>query len=24
MIERMQRRERGVPVDLDELLRPRG
>ena len=24
MIERMQRRERGVPVDLDELRRPRG
>jgi hypothetical protein len=23
-IERMQRRERGVPVDLDELRRPRG
>ena len=24
MIQRMQRRERGVPVDLDELRRPRG
>ena len=24
MIERMQRRERGQPVDLDELRRPRG
>jgi hypothetical protein len=24
MIERMQRRERGRPVDLDELRRPRG
>jgi hypothetical protein len=24
MIERMQRREPGVPVDLDELRRPRG
>ena len=24
MIERMQRRERGLPVDLDELRRPRG
>jgi Family of unknown function (DUF6247) len=24
MIERMQRRERGVPADLDELRRPRG
>jgi uncharacterized protein DUF6247 len=24
MIERMQRRERGVPVDLDELRHPRG
>ena len=24
MIERMQRRERGMPVDLDELRRPRG
>jgi Family of unknown function (DUF6247) len=24
MIERMQRRERGVPVDLDKLRRPRG
>jgi hypothetical protein len=24
IIERMQRRERGVPVDLDELRRPRG
>jgi hypothetical protein len=24
MIERMQRRERGEPVDLDELRRPRG
>ena len=24
MIERMQRRERGVPVDLDQLRRPRG
>jgi Family of unknown function (DUF6247) len=24
MIERMQRRKRGVPVDLDELRRPRG
>jgi hypothetical protein len=24
MIGRMQRRERGVPVDLDELPRPRG
>ena len=23
MIERMQRRERGVPVDLNELRRPR-
>jgi hypothetical protein len=23
MIERMQRRERGVPVDLDQLRRPR-
>ena len=24
MIQRMQRRERGQPVDLDELRRPRG
>jgi hypothetical protein len=24
MIERMQHRERGLPVDLDELRRPRG
>jgi hypothetical protein len=24
MIERMQRRERGMPVDLNELRRPRG
>jgi hypothetical protein len=24
MIERMQRRERGLPVDLDELRRPHG
>ena len=24
MIQRMQRRERGLPVDLDELRRPRG
>ena len=24
VIQRMQRRERGVPVDLDELRRPRG
>jgi Family of unknown function (DUF6247) len=24
MIQRMQRRERGVPVDLDQLRRPRG
>jgi len=24
MIERMQRRERGLPVDLDQLRRPRG
>jgi hypothetical protein len=24
MVTRMQRRERGVPVDLDELRRPRG
>jgi Family of unknown function (DUF6247) len=24
MIQRMQHRERGVPVDLDELRRPRG
>jgi hypothetical protein len=24
MIRRMQRRERGLPVDLDELRRPRG
>jgi Family of unknown function (DUF6247) len=24
MIQRIQRRERGVPVDLDELRRPRG
>jgi Family of unknown function (DUF6247) len=24
MIQRMQRRERGRPVDLDELRRPRG
>jgi hypothetical protein len=24
MIQRMQRRERGVPVDLDKLRRPRG
>ena len=24
MVRRMQRRERGVPVDLDELRRPRG
>jgi hypothetical protein len=24
MIGRMQRRERGLPVDLDELRRPRG
>jgi hypothetical protein len=23
MLERIQRRERGVPVDLDELRRPR-
>jgi hypothetical protein len=24
MIQRMQRRERGLPVDLDKLRRPRG
>jgi hypothetical protein len=24
MIQRMQRRERGIPVDLDQLRRPRG
>jgi len=24
MVRRMQRRERGVPVDVDELRRPRG
>jgi Family of unknown function (DUF6247) len=24
MIQRMQRRQRGMPVDLDELRRPRG
>jgi hypothetical protein len=24
MLQRMQRRERGVPVDLNELRRPRG
>jgi hypothetical protein len=24
MVRRMQRRERGVPVDLDELRRPQG
>jgi hypothetical protein len=24
MIERMQRRERGLPADLDKLRRPRG